>query len=822
MSIKIKVRCECRQKIRVPIRKIGASVPCPGCKKDVTIPRPGDPSVVELQCRCGHLVEPGQAFCLGCGLAILESIEARLAAGPGDHPEDDETDDLPATAKRPRPAEFAGPIEIPDGFELHEKTLVKFLCRCGQKVRIKYRQRDRGEPCPKCKEALTVPDVTRERSVSVICPTCEKPLETGRRRCAGCDWEIVVEMARTVFVAVPSIKDPLPEAPLSPTMIAPAVTAPPPPAAPASDDTQVALPAVSAAPASPSRRRRPAARGSRGPLLVFVFGLAVSGAMAVWLFSGGSPHPAPEEPSPTTRPTEPAGGGLGLGGGSPFGGTLADPPPGGPDPARSVDPVRPPDPPDRRDPPPPDPRPDPPGDPARDPPGPSRVEDPFDAAYAVLVADDAPPAPAGVSGDQASGGGVAAGAPDAEFYTKKIEPLMVGLQCFQCHGNAALPTGKFKMKAPGRFGINAATSRQNFESVLSFVNSSNPSRSPFLTKPLAIADGGAEHGGGDRFKKSDPAYGVWNSFVRGEAAGSSKPSAAIALAASFFAVGAAAKLDGSGSVDPVGQSLKYRWELVLGPRGSGARVLESTQAVATLRPDLPGAYLLQLVVTDGAGVASEPARVVLRARGPAPREHQTPKPDELDRALKLGLVQRLTAELAGHEPDPLEIESALALTPEGLARLLVAESDFWSAWYSRDLAHLHLVEDFRPAGDDFDRLPVRIANGQVSAAQALDAVLASPAFQARYPTPEGAATALHQRLAGRRSADGAGDPSLPARLVAEPPFAELYLRRHHEAIFGSAPGKDHLARWASALRRNPADLPSIVLEWVTDPNYLAD
>jgi len=59
------------------------------------------------------------------------------------------------------------------------------------------------------------------------------------------------------------------------------------------------------------------------------------------------------------------------------------------------------------------------------------------------------------------------------------------------------------------------------------------------------------------------------------------------------------QLDGRLSHDPDGDVVSYRWILASAPAGSSAALQASTQPLAVLTPDLPGDYLLQLVVSDG-------------------------------------------------------------------------------------------------------------------------------------------------------------------------------------------------------------------------------
>jgi hypothetical protein len=69
-------------------------------------------------------------------------------------------------------------------------------------------------------------------------------------------------------------------------------------------------------------------------------------------------------------------------------------------------------------------------------------------------------------------------------------------------------------------------------------------------------------------------------------------------------------LDGSGSTDPDGDLLSFAWSFVSVPAGSMALLSDSTAVMPTFDVDVPGSYVLELVVNDGA-VASAPDSVVI-------------------------------------------------------------------------------------------------------------------------------------------------------------------------------------------------------------------
>ena len=83
-------------------------------------------------------------------------------------------------------------------------------------------------------------------------------------------------------------------------------------------------------------------------------------------------------------------------------------------------------------------------------------------------------------------------------------------------------------------------------------------------------------------------------------------------------VGDAASLDGSGSYDPdENYPLTFEWQLVSKPEPSAA-ILSVDGSQASIEPDVNGDYVIQLVVTDNLGLASEPVFVVVSTQNSAP------------------------------------------------------------------------------------------------------------------------------------------------------------------------------------------------------------
>jgi hypothetical protein len=75
-------------------------------------------------------------------------------------------------------------------------------------------------------------------------------------------------------------------------------------------------------------------------------------------------------------------------------------------------------------------------------------------------------------------------------------------------------------------------------------------------------------------------------------------------------IGQAIALDGSGSSDVDGDPLTYRWAFTVRPDGSTATLTGTTSVAASFTPDLPGEYVVQLVVSDGV-LSSAPDTVTI-------------------------------------------------------------------------------------------------------------------------------------------------------------------------------------------------------------------
>jgi hypothetical protein len=86
-------------------------------------------------------------------------------------------------------------------------------------------------------------------------------------------------------------------------------------------------------------------------------------------------------------------------------------------------------------------------------------------------------------------------------------------------------------------------------------------------------------------------------------------------------------LDGIGSSDPDGDALTFDWAFTMRPSGSTATLVDPQTLAPSFTADLPGAYIVRLIVNDGT-VASAPDTVTITTNNSAPVANAGP--DQLD------------------------------------------------------------------------------------------------------------------------------------------------------------------------------------------------
>jgi hypothetical protein len=147
-------------------------------------------------------------------------------------------------------------------------------------------------------------------------------------------------------------------------------------------------------------------------------------------------------------------------------------------------------------------------------------------------------------------------------------------------------------------------------------------------------------------------------------------------------------LDGSGSSDPDGDPLTYRWSLLAVPAGSQAALQDGQSVQPRLVADLPGQYVVQLIVNDGQ-LDSVPSTLLVTA-GPG---NSPPTADAgPDQAVVAGDGVTLDGGLsADPDGDPLTFQWAVLSRPAGSAAAL-SDPTAQAPTFTADLPGTYVVQ----------------------------------------------------------------------------------------------------------------------------------
>lgn len=143
------------------------------------------------------------------------------------------------------------------------------------------------------------------------------------------------------------------------------------------------------------------------------------------------------------------------------------------------------------------------------------------------------------------------------------------------------------------------------------------------------------------------------------------PPIADAGQAQTVAIGTLVTLDGSKSSDPDGQTLTYQWSLLSAPAGSAAVLADASSQHPTFAADLPGSYVVQLIVNDGF-VNSAASKVVISTINSVPVSNAGP-----NQTVFPGTLVQLDGNASSDaDHDPLTYRWALTVFPAGSTAVL--------------------------------------------------------------------------------------------------------------------------------------------------------
>ena len=145
-------------------------------------------------------------------------------------------------------------------------------------------------------------------------------------------------------------------------------------------------------------------------------------------------------------------------------------------------------------------------------------------------------------------------------------------------------------------------------------------------------------------------------------------------------------LDGSESTDPDGDSLTYQWSFSDRPAGSGALLINATSSNPSFTADVPGDYILQLIVNDGIE-SSLPDVVVISTINSAPIADAGP--DQI--VAVAGLVVLDGSGSMDADSDPISFSWSLTSKPNGSTATLF-DSTVVMPEFTADLPGMYIAQ----------------------------------------------------------------------------------------------------------------------------------
>jgi hypothetical protein len=148
-------------------------------------------------------------------------------------------------------------------------------------------------------------------------------------------------------------------------------------------------------------------------------------------------------------------------------------------------------------------------------------------------------------------------------------------------------------------------------------------------------------------------------------------------------------LDGTASYDPdENYPLTYAWQILFKPDESTAALIDPDTPTASFTADLPGDYLVQLVVTDSLGAASDPSTVFISTSNSAPVANAGAD-QFIERA---GVTVQLDGSLSfDPDGDPITSEWAITTKPNGSAAAL-SDPTAVNPTFVADLLGTYIIE----------------------------------------------------------------------------------------------------------------------------------
>ncbi|HKB14898.1 MAG TPA: hypothetical protein VKF62_02485 [Planctomycetota bacterium] len=207
------------------------------------------------------------------------------------------------------------------------------------------------------------------------------------------------------------------------------------------------------------------------------------------------------------------------------------------------------------------------------------------------------------------------------------------------------------------------------------------------------------------------------------------------------------------------------------------------------------------------------------------------------------LVRALHLDLFGRPPTRAERAECTGVETRALVNRIVGSREFWQAWFEEELYYFLLIDTFRPTAPAVVEIPDRLADGTLTAPEAIHRILLSPNFSGRNPGADTFVTVVLEQClgttvqenpmllaAGKKMYDGnaatifgqAGrsQADVVKIVLDQPSFQRRLADRQWGRLFGTPLPREEGRRAEERLRADPRAFPDLVREWVSSPAYV--
>jgi hypothetical protein len=215
---------------------------------------------------------------------------------------------------------------------------------------------------------------------------------------------------------------------------------------------------------------------------------------------------------------------------------------------------------------------------------------------------------------------------------------------------------------------------------------------------------------------------------------------------------------------------------------------------------------------------------------------------DLERTLDARELRTLCLDLLGRPPLDSEAAEYSSQEFQTAARSLARSEGFWRNWYEEQLYFFLLIENFRPAGETFDRLPADLAAGRLNVREAIHRIALAPTFELRNPGADTFVTVVMEQLGGMKvqslareleigkglydgrsgqflGESGTNQADVVRIAIHHKSFASTYVAREYRRLVHAEAPRDQVAAWAAAFQRDPAVWPDQFVAWLESPAY---